>query len=441
MGGEQVSKRSIPPKKAIGILNKLLAEARVLPGEPWTSPTRSQWRDTARGALEQAGVSNSLLESFDGSQAMAFSLDTSDEQMRQMANGNLLGMSAVLQSAVEQLGWELEEEEEDEPATKPTTAAQRRLVAIMFTDIVDYSALTQQDENLALDVRKEHMELLRSIFARHGGEEIKTTGDGFLITFKSAVEALHCGIEIQRTLCEHNSKAPTDRRIDHRVALHVGDVVCEEDGDVVGDGVNIASRIAGVATGAEVWFSKQVFDQVRNKIEARILEVGQYRLKGIAEPVPLFKVGKEPPPAGRGKRPTKVLRPSVVILVLLLAVGTQVLLLKNPWLYSSLLVTGKPESAPGVVNKPQPPLKGGQVAPAVKGNPPPKQTQQRGVVDPKDKTNWRKHLRVGMTTADVLRLFGAPDRMTTRGTLEIWDYGSGSISISEGKVWGWDEPE
>lgn len=95
--------------------NKLLVEARILPGEPWDSPRRSRWRDTARGALEQAGVSNSLLESFDRTQGMAFNADSSNEEMRQIMNANLVDMTAVLQSAIDQLGWR----EDDEPATKP----------------------------------------------------------------------------------------------------------------------------------------------------------------------------------------------------------------------------------------------------------------------------------------------------------------------------------
>jgi hypothetical protein len=109
-------RRTIQPKKAIVILKKLLGESMVLPGEPFTSPKRSQWKDTARGALEQAGLSSSLLDSFDQSQGPVFDADSTDEEMRQLANQDLAAMTAVLNSAIEQLGWQLEEEE---PAAKP----------------------------------------------------------------------------------------------------------------------------------------------------------------------------------------------------------------------------------------------------------------------------------------------------------------------------------
>lgn len=104
------SRRPMPPKKAIAIMKKLLGETTALPGEPFGSPKRSQWKDTARGALEQAGVTKSLLESFDQSQGVAFNMDSTDEEMRQLSNRNLDAMTAVLNSAIEQLGWQIEEE-------------------------------------------------------------------------------------------------------------------------------------------------------------------------------------------------------------------------------------------------------------------------------------------------------------------------------------------
>jgi hypothetical protein len=112
-------RQSVSPQKAITILKRLIDETRVLPGEAWDSPKRSQWRDTALGALEHAGVSNSLLESFRASESFVFSGDTPDEEMRHQMNTALKGMTAVLHSAIEQLGWQVEDEE---PNTKQTPA-------------------------------------------------------------------------------------------------------------------------------------------------------------------------------------------------------------------------------------------------------------------------------------------------------------------------------
>src|SRR4051794_539401 len=128
----------------------------------------------------------------------------------------------------------------------PAATEQRKLAAIMFTDMVGYSALAQRDERLALNLLEEHRELLREIFPRFNGTEIKTIGDAFLIEFQSALAAAECGIEIQRTLEQRNHEVPAERRIELKIGIHLGDVV-HRGGDVYGDGVNIASRIEPLA--------------------------------------------------------------------------------------------------------------------------------------------------------------------------------------------------
>ena len=123
--------------------------------------------------------------------------------------------------------------------TAPTE--ERKLAAIMFTDMVGYSALAQRDDKVALELLEEHRRLLREIFPRFHGTEIKTIGDAFLVEFGSALEAAQCAIEIQRALAKRNTDVTSDRHIQLKIGIHIGDVVHRE-GDVYGDGVNIASR-------------------------------------------------------------------------------------------------------------------------------------------------------------------------------------------------------
>src|SRR5919199_2910079 len=142
---------------------------------------------------------------------------------------------------------------------------QRKLAAIMFTDMVGYSALSQRDDKLAQQLLEEHREILRAIFPRFNGAEIKTIGDAFLVEFGSALEAAQCAIEIQRTLAHRNTDAPADRQIQVRIGVHIGDIV-HRGGDVYGDGVNIASRIEPQAAPGEICVSSAVWEQVHNKL-------------------------------------------------------------------------------------------------------------------------------------------------------------------------------
>ena len=166
---------------------------------------------------------------------------------------------------------------------------QRKLAAIMFTDMVGYSALSQRDDKLALELLEEHRELLREIFPRFNGTEIKTIGDAFLVEFNSALEAAQCAIEIQRTLAKRNHDVTADRRIELKIGIHIGDVVHRE-GDVYGDGVNIASRIEPLAGAGGVCVSMDVERQIRNALEARFEKLAPTELKNISVAMDLFRI-------------------------------------------------------------------------------------------------------------------------------------------------------
>src|SRR3954451_3225922 len=166
---------------------------------------------------------------------------------------------------------------------------ERKLAAIMFTDMVGYSALSQRDERLAQELLEENRRLLREIFPRFNGTEIKTIGDAFLVEFGSALEAAQCAIEIQRALAKRNTDVAADRRIDIKIGIHIGDVV-HRGGDVYGDGVNIASRIESLAGAGGICVSMDVERQIRNSLEARLEKLAPTELKNISVPMDLFRI-------------------------------------------------------------------------------------------------------------------------------------------------------
>ena len=169
------------------------------------------------------------------------------------------------------------------------TQSQRRLVAIMFTDMVGYSALMQRDEALGLNLVKEQRALFRPLFATNGGNEIKNTGDGFLVEFTSALDAMRCAIGLQTALHDRNIQVPAPSAILVRIGIHLGDVDVQE-GDVYGDGVNIAARIEPLAEAGGIAVSQQVFDQVHNKITERFIRLGDAELKNISVAIAVYKV-------------------------------------------------------------------------------------------------------------------------------------------------------
>ncbi len=159
----------------------------------------------------------------------------------------------------------------------------------MFTDIVGYSAVVYRDEVLAMELLEEHRALLRPLFARHGGREVNTMGDAFLVEFSSALDAVQCALDIERALLERNEAQPEERWIRLRLGVHLGDVVYRN-GDVYGDGVNIASRIERLAGRGGICVSRQVYDQVRGRVSGYFISLGIQELRNIPSPVEVLRV-------------------------------------------------------------------------------------------------------------------------------------------------------
>jgi adenylate cyclase len=181
---------------------------------------------------------------------------------------------------------------------------QRRLAAIVFTDMVGITAVGQRDESLSLALVDEQRKLLRPIFARHGGREIKTMGDAFLVEFPSALETVRCAYAIQRAAREYNLSQHDEEKIHLRVGIHLGDIV-ESEGDISGDAVNVASRIEPLAEDGGVCLSRQVYDHVQNKVDLQLVSLGSKTLKNVSEPLEVYKIAMpwdEPAKGGQPRR-------------------------------------------------------------------------------------------------------------------------------------------
>lgn len=159
----------------------------------------------------------------------------------------------------------------------------------MFTDMIGYTSLGQRNESLSLALVEEQRKLIRSIFPRHHGREVKTIGDAFLIEFPSALDAVRCAFDIQRAMREFNITLAEDKRIHLRIGLHLGDVV-DSEGDISGDAVNVASRIEALAEDAGVCLTRQIYDHVNGKFELPLLSLGSRQLKNVNAPIEVFKI-------------------------------------------------------------------------------------------------------------------------------------------------------
>src|SRR5271154_2878410 len=170
-------------------------------------------------------------------------------------------------------------------------AETRKIAAILVSDVVGYSRLAGADEDRTLSrLRGLRSDLIDPAIAAHHGRIVKRTGDGSIVEFRSVVDAVRCAIEVQNAMIERNAGVPEDRRILFRIGIHLGDVVEESDGDLMGDGVNIAARLEGIAEPGAICLSEDAYRQVKGRLDLAVTDLGPTQLKNIAEPVRAYSL-------------------------------------------------------------------------------------------------------------------------------------------------------
>ncbi len=170
-------------------------------------------------------------------------------------------------------------------------AETRKLAAILAADVAGYSKLAGADEERTLArLRALRSDLNDPTIALHHGRVVKRTGDGVLVEFKSVVDAVRCAIEVQNGTMERNAGLPPERRIEFRMGIHLGDVVEESDGDLMGDGVNIAARLEGIAKPGAICLSEDAYRQVKSRLDLAVSDLGSTQLKNIAEPIRVYSL-------------------------------------------------------------------------------------------------------------------------------------------------------
>jgi adenylate cyclase len=193
-------------------------------------------------------------------------------------------------------------------------AETRKLAAILAADIAGYSKLAGSDEERTLArLRALRSDLIDPTIAVHHGRVVKRTGDGSLVEFRSVVDAVRCAIEIQNGMVERNAGLPPERRIEFRVGIHLGDVVEESDGDLMGDGVNIAARLEGIAKPGAICLSEDAYRQVQSRLDLAVSDLGATQLKNIAQPVRVYSLE-----VGQPAKATKPPAPKQRLLIVLL---------------------------------------------------------------------------------------------------------------------------
>ena len=170
-------------------------------------------------------------------------------------------------------------------------AETRKIAAILAADVIGFSRMASADEDRTLArLRTLRSDLIDPTVASQNGRVFKRTGDGVLVEFRSVVEAVRCAITVQNAMIERNVGMPADQRIDFRIGIHLGDVVEESDGDLMGDGVNIAARLEGISAPGAICLSEDAYRQVKGRLDLAVTDLGPTVLKNIAEPVRVYSL-------------------------------------------------------------------------------------------------------------------------------------------------------
>lgn len=194
------------------------------------------------------------------------------------------------------------------------TRVERRLAAILAADVAGYSRLIGNDEEGTLAALKScRREMIDPKIAEYRGRTVKTTGDGVLVEFASAVDAVRCAVEVQRAMANHNANLPEGRRIEFRIGINVGDIVSDE-GDIFGDGVNVAARLEGLSEPGGICVSGRVHEDVQGKLEVCLEDAGEQQLKNISRPVKVFRVRPEKTTVRPAVSLSSRTRPSIAVL-------------------------------------------------------------------------------------------------------------------------------
>src|SRR6202161_4290901 len=217
----------------------------------------------------------------------------------------------------------------------------RKIAAILVADVVGYSRLAAADEDRTLSrLRGLRSDLIDPALGAHRGRIIKRTGDGSLIEFRSVVDAVRCAIEVQTGMVERNAGVPPERRIEFRVGIHLGDIVEESDGDLMGDGVNIAARLEGFAAPGAICLSEDAYRQVKGRLDLAVTDLGPTQLKNIAEPIRAYSLEVGKPAQAKPATPSKPTEPKkrsalaplaagIAALLVVIALGAWYLLFAN----------------------------------------------------------------------------------------------------------------
>jgi adenylate cyclase len=200
-------------------------------------------------------------------------------------------------------------------------AETRKLAAILVSDVVGYSRLAGSDEERILArLRALRSDLIDPLISVHHGRIVKRTGDGAIVEFRSVVDAVRLAIEVQNGMVERNAGLPPERRIEFRIGIHLGDVVEESDGDLMGDGVNIAARLEGVAKPGAICLSEDAYRQVKSRLDLAVSDLGSTQLKNIAEPMRVYSLQVGAPTTAKPAKPSwKRRSPLVLVLAAIVA--------------------------------------------------------------------------------------------------------------------------